>query len=172
MEIIKLFLLGATGYLLAGFYDVAILYGKKLLKKILYIGFFITSIPYPIIFYIYKSPLSILAQWVIIPLIVMFGLLLIYSVLLEISFFAGKNGGLYQGGTYSISRHPGFIWFTMINLLVGIYFWNFHITLLCIGFTACNLVLIIVEDLILFPKMFPEYKEYRKKTPFFLSMQS
>jgi protein-S-isoprenylcysteine O-methyltransferase Ste14 len=172
MELIKLFFLGALGYLLAGFYDIAILYGKNLLKKVLYIGFFITSIPYPVIFFTYNSPLSIIARWVIIPLIVMFGLLLIYSVLLEIYFFAGKNGGLYQGGTYSISRHPGFIWFTMINLLVGIYFWNFHITLLCIGFTACNLVLIIVEDLILFPKMFPEYKEYRKKTPFFLSMQS
>lgn len=57
MELIKLFLLGATGYLLALLYDVAVLYTKPLLQKILYVGFFVTAFPYPLLFVAYDSPI-------------------------------------------------------------------------------------------------------------------
>ena len=56
MELIKLFLLGATGYLLAGLYDVAIVYDKPLVRKLLYVGFFLTAVPYPVIFFTWVSP--------------------------------------------------------------------------------------------------------------------
>ncbi|AEV30141.1 putative protein-S-isoprenylcysteine methyltransferase [Sphaerochaeta pleomorpha str. Grapes] len=168
MELIKLFFLGAIGYFLAGLYDLAIVYKKPVLKRVFYLGFFITPIPYPILFFTHESPLSLIAIWATIILIGVFSILLVYSVLLEIPLKAEKTGKLYRGGTYSISRHPGFIWFTMINLLIGVYFWNFKITLLCIGFTACNLLLILIEDLIFFPRMFSEYEEYKKETHFFI----
>lgn len=168
MELIKLFFLGAIGYLLAGLYDLAIVYEKPVLKRIFYLGFFITPIPYPILFFTHESPLSLFAIWTIFILIGIFAILLVYSVLLEIPLKAEKTGKLYRGGTYSISRHPGFIWFTIINLLIGVYFWDFQITLLCIGFTACNLILILLEDVMIFPKMFPEYGDYKKETRFFI----
>jgi protein-S-isoprenylcysteine O-methyltransferase Ste14 len=170
MELIKLFFLGVMGYLMAGWYDLAIMYNKPLLKKVLYVGFFITPVPYLVIFFTWSSPLSVVARVVVILLMVLFAVLLFYSVLLEIPLKAEKTGKLYRKGTYSLSRHPGFIWFTMINFLISVYFWNYQITLLSIGFTACNLILITLEDLVLFPRMFPEYKEYRKETPFFISM--
>ncbi len=168
MELIKLFLLGATGYLFAGLYDVAILRDKPLLRKFLYAGFFITALPYPVIFFTWVSPLPGFVAWIIFPLIIAFALLLIYSVMIETALFSDSTGKLYQGGTYRISRHPGFIWYTMINGLVLIYYWNYRITMLCIGLTLCNLILIAVEDRIFFPKMFAEYEEYKKHTPFFL----
>lgn len=168
MELIKLFLLGATGYLLAGLYDVAILYDKPLLRKFLYVGFFVTAIPYPVIFFTRVSPLPGFAAWIFFPLIIVFALLLIYSVMVETSLFSDSTGQLYQRGTYRISRHPGFIWYTMINILVSIYYWNYHITMLFVGLTLCNLILIVIEDRIFFPQMFSEYEEYRKHTPFIL----
>ncbi|HAF86860.1 MAG TPA: hypothetical protein DCG32_10975 [Sphaerochaeta sp.] len=168
MELIKLFLLGATGYLLAGLYDVAILHNKPLLRKFLYAGFFITALPYPVIFLTWDSPLPGFVAWIIFPLLIAFALLLIFSVMIETSLFSEGTGKLYQGGTYRISRHPGFIWYTIINVLVMIYYWNHCITMLLVGLTLCNLILIVVEDRIFFPKMFAEYEEYRKRTPFFL----
>lgn len=171
MELIKLFFVGATGYLLAGLYDVAIIHNKPLLTKIFYVGFFITAIPYLILFKTWKTPFNTFSLWIFIPLLVIFIGLLIYSVLLEFLLSSEKPGDLYTKGTYSFSRHPGFIWYTAINVLLGIYFWDSRIALLCWGFTLCNLILITVEDRVFFPKMFPLYAEYRKQTPFFLSLQ-
>lgn len=168
MGLIKLFLIGATGYLLAGLYDVAILYDKPLVRKLLYVGFFITAVPYPVIFFTRVSPLPGFAAWIVFPLVIPFALLLVYSVLVEIALHSGSSGKLYRGGTYKISRHPGFIWYTVINMLVSIYYWNYHVTMLFLGLTLCNLVLITVEDRILFPRMFDEYREYRRSTPFIL----
>ncbi len=168
MELIKLFLLGAIGYLFAGLYDVAILHDKPLLRRFLYVGFFITALPYPVIFFTYASPLPSYSAWIVFPLVGVFALLLIYSVMIETALFSGSTGKLYQKGTYKISRHPGFIWYTIINVLVSIYYWNYRITMLFMGLTLCNLILIVVEDRIFFPEMFSEYEEYRKNTPFFL----
>lgn len=167
MELIKLFLLGATGYLLAGLYDVAILRDKSLLRKFLYAGFFITALPYPVIFFTWVSPLPGYFAWIIFPLVIVFALLLVYSVMIEIVLFSDGTGKLYRKGTYKISRHPGFIWYTMINVFGSIYYWNYRITMLFMGLTLCNLILIAVEDYMFFPKMFAEYEEYRKCTPFF-----
>lgn len=147
---------------------MAILWDKPLLRKFLYAGFFITALPYPVIFFTWVSPLPGFSVWIIFPLVIGFALLLIYSVLVEIALFAPGDGKLYRGGTYQISRHPGFIWYTMINVLLSIYYWNYRITLVLAGFTLCNLILITVEDCIFFPKMFEEYGEYREQTPFIL----
>ena len=171
MGLIKLFILGATGYFLTGLYDVAILYKRSLLKKILFIGFFITALPYLFLFLQWDSPHSMIVRWILAILLLCFFALLIYSVLLEIPLSSVKPGMLYCEGTYSFSRHPGFLWFTLINLLISCFFWNLAISLLCLGFILCNLVLITMEDLALFPKMFPEYSEYKKKTPFLISLQ-
>ncbi len=168
MNLSKLFFIGATGYMFAGFYDVAILCHKSLLAKFLYIGFFITAIPYPILFLTYGTVLPTTTTLILLPLIGIFTLLLIYSVLIEIPLFGRTPGKLYRKGTYNFSRHPGFIWYTAINVLLAWYFWNLEIALLCAGLTACNFLLIIIEDLVLFPKMFPEYTDYKKKTRFFL----
>ena len=172
MGFIKLFILGSSGYLLSGLFDVAILYNKPTLKKILYVGFVITAIPYVILFFPYSSPIPLLGRWIIFALLLFFALLLIYSVFIEVSFLAQKPGTFYKKGTYSISRHPGFLWYTAINILVAIYFWDYRITLLCAGFCLDNLVLISIEDKFLFPKMFDEYQEYKKQTPFLLSIRS
>ena len=172
MGLIKLFIIGATGYLLSGLYDVAVLYDKYLLKKGLYLGFFLTAVPYPIMFLTMRSPFGTGLLLLLSLLIFAFGALLAYSVLIEIPRSTNTAGTLYRGGTYSFSRHPGFIWYTVVNILIAVYFWDIGIALVCAGFIVCNLVLIAIEDSVLFPRMFPDYGEYRKETPFFLSLQN
>jgi protein-S-isoprenylcysteine O-methyltransferase Ste14 len=172
MGLIKLFIIGATGYLLSGLYDVAVLYDKYLLKKGLYCGFFLTAVPYPIMFLTLYSPHGTGVIILLLLLIALFAALLTYSVLIEIPRSSNTNGMLYRGGTYSFSRHPGFIWYTVVNILIAVYFWDIGVALVCAGFIVCNLVLIAIEDSVLFPRMFAEYGEYRKETPFFLSLQN
>lgn len=172
MELIKLFVLGFSGYLLSGFHDVAMLYNKSFLKRVLSSGFFITALPYLFLFTTYKIPLPAPIIWILAVTITCFMLLLIYSVFIETALFSPRSGQLYTKGTYGFSRHPGFIWYTMVNFLIAVLFWNVGIAVLCLGLTACNLILITIEDTVLFPKMFPEYDDYKRRTPFFLSLHN
>jgi len=81
------------------------------------------------------------------------------------------DGRAYTRGTYGFSRHPGFIWYTGINLLAALYFMKPDITLLGASLVVCNLVLITVEDMVMFPRMFDDYDQYREKTPFILALR-
>jgi protein-S-isoprenylcysteine O-methyltransferase Ste14 len=166
MELIKLFLLGASGYLLAGLYDIALLYRKELISKIFYLGFFITAIPFVFLFLTYSSAHTMFISLLLALLMFCFFSLLIYSVLLEIPLKKEQDCMLYKKGTYSLCRHPGFLWHTAFCVLTSLYFWYTAITLMMIGFILCNFILIVIEDVFLFPKMFDEYEEYKKTTPF------
>ncbi|MDC7244624.1 MAG: hypothetical protein PQJ47_01760 [Sphaerochaetaceae bacterium] len=171
MEFIKLFIIGSLGYLLSGLYDAALVNHRHTLKKVLFPGFFVTAVPYMLFFVFYTSPLSFSYKAIIIILLLLFLLLLVYSVFLELLLFSDKNTKLFTKGTYSISRHPGFIWYTMINILIGIYFQDINIAVVCAGLTLDNLILITVEDRCLFPRLFGGYEEYKKTTPFILSLR-
>lgn len=168
MELIKLFLLGASGYLLAGLYDIALMYKKILISKVLYLGFFVTALPFIFLFIQYSSPHSLLIRILLLIGIFVFLLLLIYSVLLEIPLKSKYEEGLYKGGTYSICRHPGFLWHAACCILCALYFWYTPISTMLLGFIICNFVLIIVEDVLLFPRMFDSYGDYKKTTPFLI----
>ena len=170
MELSKLFMIGASGYIMSGLYDLAILTGKPLLARPLHALMFVTAVPYPFLFINHRSPLPPGVAWIILPALSILAALLIYSVFIEIPLASDRPGQLFQGGTYRISRHPGFLWYTGINILVALYFMDAGIAALCAGLTACNLLLITIEDLILFPKMFEEYETYKKHTPFLFSI--
>lgn len=154
--------------MLAALYDIALLYKHHLLSRVLYLGFFVTALPFPFLFYTYQSPFSTPFKIVLI-----FGmgaslLLLIYSVLVEIPLKGHADGTLYTKGTYAFCRHPGFWWYTIFTLCVIVYFWYAPIVLVGFGFIACNFLLIVFEDVILFPRLFPQYGEYKKTTPFLI----
>ena len=150
-------------------YDLAILYNKSSLKRLFSVGFFITAVPYVILFTTHASPHGLIIILIIVMLIVLFTFLLLYSVFLETSLFSKTAGVLFTEGTYSFSRHPGFLWYTIVGLLISFYFWDLQIMLLFLGLIVCNLILIIVEDTFIFPRMFLEYHTYKKHTPFFIS---
>lgn len=106
---------------------------------------------------------------------VLFALLLIYS-----TFIAVRTGGsdkqqageesrrVIDTGMYGIVRHPGFYWFTLlIGSLITIYT-DFRFIVGGIVLIVLNFFLIFIEDRVLFPKIFPKYREYQEKVPFLL----
>ncbi|MGM0431283.1 MAG: isoprenylcysteine carboxylmethyltransferase family protein [Spirochaetota bacterium] len=167
MELIKLFFLGALGYLLSGFYDMAKMHLWSPLKHILFIGYPLTALPYGVLLRIQTSPHAPAVQLVLGVCFAVFIILLIYSVFLEP--LKGRAGHTYRSGTYSFSRHPGFIWYTCINIIAVIYFWDALTALLCFGLVGCNLMLIGIEDRYLFPRIFPDYPAYKQTTAFLIS---
>ena len=166
MNLIKLFFLGVSGYFLAALYDIALLYKRTALSRVLYVGFFVTALPFIFLFSGYTSPHTPLLQGLLILGMVLFALLLIYSVLLEFPLRNKTPGSLYTQGTYSLCRHPGFLWHSTFSLCAALYFWYAPITLVVAGYVLSNFLLVLWEDKLLFPKLFPSYEEYRIITPF------
>ncbi len=166
MELIKLFLLGASGYLLAALYDIALLFRKYRLSRILYAGFFVTALPFVWLFIQHRSPHSSLVTVLLLLLMGISLLLVVYSVLLEIPLKKSETDTLYTKGTYRLCRHPGFWWYSFFTLFSAVYFWYAPIVLVHFGFILCNFLLVVLEDFVLFPRMFPQYGEYKKVTPF------
>lgn len=171
MNLIKLFLVGLSGYVLAGLYDLAIVHDKKFLSRLAALGFPLTSVPYVYLFAAGNPGHGTVFGIILIVLILLCTTGLIYSVFIELYLYAPRDGRAYTKGTYGFSRHPGFIWYTSINLLAALYFMKPDITLLCASLVVCNLVLITVEDMVMFPRMFDDYDQYREKTPFILALR-
>lgn len=69
-------------------------------------------------------------------------------------------------GIYSICRHPGVLWF------IGLYFclWGtFGLSLFtAVLYSSLNVLLIIFEDLFVFPTTLEGYADYKKETPFLI----
>ena len=100
--------------------------------------------------------------------------LLLFSVCFEIPF--AKNGAgapknkAYAKGTYGFSRHPGFLWFAALQCAL----WPVHrdggSLWLSAWMILLDFLLICLEDRFLFPRIFVDYREYRKKVPFLLPL--
>ncbi len=168
----KLFIIGSVGYFFAYLFDISILYGKELLKRVFFLGFFLTAVPYPFLFATLETPHSLAVRGILILILGALSCLLVFSVFLEPALFSGRGGSsLYKGGTYRISRHPGFLWYTGINCVIALYFLRWDVLTLVIGLTIDNFLLILHEDRKLFPLMFEGYEEYKKDTPFLCSVK-
>lgn len=180
MDLRNLFLLGTAGYCILFIYDFAQLRKWTVLKRLCTIGFPLTALPYLGI-WIYFNPSGKYSNFFVLFLMLMIlalFILLLYSVLIEISlyyFLLRKNMQnineeffVYDKGTYSFSRHPGFIWYTGINICITILYLNSTVLILCLLVTFFNLCLIVYEDFFLFPRLFPRYNDYKKSVPFLL----
>ncbi|MEW5816192.1 MAG: hypothetical protein AB1798_12455 [Spirochaetota bacterium] len=76
------------------------------------------------------------------------------------------EGTAVTDGTYGLVRHPGFLWFFLFYASLGLILrgkW-FFFTAFTVNFL--NFLLILVEDTIIFPKLFINYREYQKTVPF------
>ena len=71
-------------------------------------------------------------------------------------------------GVYALCRHPGFYSFLLIYVgLYIMYHTRFTFWILII-YNLFNFLYIVFQDVYVFPKLFDEYKEYKKTTPFLL----
>jgi protein-S-isoprenylcysteine O-methyltransferase Ste14 len=168
MNLIKLFLLGASGYLLLGLFDLAQIKQKELLGRILAVGFLVTALPYPLMLIRYKSPHPPLLGMALLIMVIASALATIYVAALEIPLSHTGAGDVYRGGSYARTRHPGFAAHLTFNVLLSLYLCNGTIAILCLLFVSCNLALVTIEDYLFFPRLFSGYDEYKETTGFLL----
>ncbi len=179
MEFINLVIIGTAGYILLFIYDLSQLYNKPFIRYMSSVGFLLTALPYVIVMGNHQIVQLTLHEGFILLGLVLFTMLLLYSVLIEIPLYYHRNASkkvgntnpeVYCHGTYSFSRHPGFIWYTCINMLFTVC--DSQLLLLMIVLTSWNFFLILIEDRFIFPKTFIGYDTYKRNVPFILSFKN
>jgi len=119
-------------------------------------------------------PISTPLKLILIFFAFLFYLLLIYSLFIEINVSPYKHlhtRKVYDKGTYSISRHPGFLWLSLLLITVIFLYRNIDLTGIMLFILVMDLILVTIEDIFIFPKIFEDYNEYKKYTPFLLSFK-
>ncbi|MBN2323454.1 MAG: hypothetical protein JXQ30_06945 [Spirochaetes bacterium] len=166
-------IIGAVGFLILFFFDLAALKKIRLLKT------FIWIIGYGLISYSLNVIIRREARFVFpcyikitgVVLSIVFTILLIYSLLIEIPFKTtylkkGAGGKLITTGTYALVRHPGVLWF--ILFLIGLFLASGSRTLLVATpvWWSMDIIYILIQDKYYFPKQFGDaYKQYQEEVP-------
>jgi protein-S-isoprenylcysteine O-methyltransferase Ste14 len=102
---------------------------------------------------------------------VVFTALLVYSAVLEIPLrnrgAAGRTSPvLYTGGTYRLSRHPGMLWYLLMELSLNAAYLDVVFALVSATLVLGDLALVLLQDRCLFPQVLPGYADYRLRVPF------
>lgn len=100
-----------------------------------------------------------------------FGLfLLVYSVFIEIPLtlrhHTGPGPALVQSGTYALCRHPGVLWLVLLLVGVLLIVKRTGFVPLMVLWIILDTVVVTVQDRIVFPRQFPGYDQYQRRTPF------
>jgi protein-S-isoprenylcysteine O-methyltransferase Ste14 len=99
--------------------------------------------------------------------------LLIYSLFIEIPFhstYVGKGVGprLITTGTYALVRHPGVLWLALVYVSLALLFPSATLFIAVAIWFILDFIYVVIEDRIFFPRMFPDYPDYRRRTPFLI----
>lgn len=99
--------------------------------------------------------------------------LLIYSLFIEIPFhstYVAKGAGnrLVTTGTYALVRHPGVLWLGLVYLSLALLFPSATLLIAFAVWFMLDIIYVVLEDWIFFPRMFPGYPDYRRSTPFLI----
>ena len=99
-----------------------------------------------------------------------FAVLLVYSVLLEIPLRSRSPAAgapqLYTAGTYRLSRHPGLLWFLLMQLCLNAIYLDGSFVAVSLVLALGDLGLVAVQDLCIFPLTLPGYAAYKLRVPF------
>jgi len=108
-------------------------------------------------------------------LAVFFLILLLYTL-----FFALPFAGTYLDGTgrdkpqvcrtgvYGLCRHPGVLWFAGMCLCLWLALPYRLLLAAGLWFTALDTAYVVLQDRIIFPRIFSDYEDYQHKVPFLL----
>lgn len=128
-----------------------------------FLGFPLTALPPVSAAVIHDSSAGSVISAVLWTGVIIFSALMIYSVFIELMLFAPKDGTAYRKGTYRYVRHPGWIWYTAVHLLIAVMYFSQEVLLLMLWCILLNLTVILIEDAVLFPKLFSDYPSYKKQ---------
>lgn len=105
--------------------------------------------------------------WSLLPIAM---ILLIYSWFFELPATKtyvqpGVGSQLVTTGTWALTRHPGVLWyiFGLVALLLAT---RSTVLLFCAPvWIAMDIIRVVMEDIYFFPRMFPDYAQYKRQTP-------
>ncbi len=166
------FLISIFGFSCLFVSDVFQISGKKCFVALFslpgYLGIFsailLLSLKYPV----FPVPGYLLLIKIII--IVFFAAAFFYILFIEIPFSSQyrQNGErtVIDFGSYGMVRHPGFISFILLIASLNYLYLRVEYLLGSILMIILDLVLILLEDIRLFPKLFTGYADYKNRVPF------
>lgn len=93
---------------------------------------------------------------------------LFFAIPFEDTYIEGSKQKLCTTGIYSFCRHPGVLFLSGVYLFVGLTICKTDFLICGAICTVCNIIYIIIQDKITFPKLFEGYEEYQKTTPFLI----
>ncbi len=104
--------------------------------------------------------------------------LLFLALLLYTLFFAlpfsdtyvgkGERPALYKRGVYALCRHPGVLWLMGFYLFLWLALGTGELLAAFALFSLLDIGYVVFQDRVTFMRMFDEYGDYRKATPFLL----
>ena len=99
--------------------------------------------------------------------------LLIYSLFIEIPFHSTYveylvGTRLITTGTYALVRHPGVLWLALLYISLALLFPSPTLFIAVAVWFILDVIYVVLEDWIIFPRMFPDYPDYRRRTPFLI----
>lgn len=174
MNLMVCIFLSIVGFIFLFLYDFCQLWKKKhltLLFSIIGYG----SIGASFFFLFFWYPLRETPLWILLFSTILLGIcfcLLLFSQFIELSYgkaFENARGRrVFRKGTYGIVRHPGFWWFFFMVLFLNGAFRQGQVICLSVLQVFLNLCLIILEDRLIFPRIFVDYDEYIREIPFLI----
>jgi len=117
-----------------------------------------------------------IANWFLIAGLLLLLGLLIKSLVIDLRGHSEVEDGLKmrkatKKGTYSFSRHPGFLWYCLLFIIIDIYVGEVDYVLGSLVLISGNCILIVLEDILLFPRIFDNYNVYKKEVPFLIPIK-
>lgn len=74
----------------------------------------------------------------------------------------------YTEGIYALCRHPGVLWFIGLYFCIAGMAFTREAVVDALFYSFWNFAYIVLQDMVIFPQTFWNYREYQKKTPFLL----
>ncbi len=109
--------------------------------------------------------------------VVIFGGLFVYSALIELSLHGthvarGENTTLVTTGTYALTRHPAFLWISLLLICLILATRSRLLLVAAPLWILADGLYVWFEEKIYFERMFGGYQEYKRHTPMLLPTPS
>jgi protein-S-isoprenylcysteine O-methyltransferase Ste14 len=164
--------LGIIGFIIIHLFDVAALKGIRRIKPLIWTAGCVLLVFAAIMVCINpaKFPYPVWVQvsgWIMLPGAMM---LLLYSLFGNLPFRktyleSGVGSELIKSGLYAIVRHPGIYGFGLLMLSLVLLSASKLMLVAGLVWLGIDIILIVLQDLIFFGRMFPGYTTYRHETP-------
>ena len=168
-------IIGAIGFVVVHLFDLVALKRIPRLKPVIWCigsGLLIYSLVmicrYPV-----KIMLPAWSTWLGWGMLAVSASLLIHSLFISLPFRktyvdTGVGDKLVKTGLYALVRHPGIMWFPLFMLSLIPISRSSLLLIAAPTFIALDIVLVVIQDRLIFGRMFHGYDSYRLETPMLL----